>query len=58
MENKYFYYAVTDEIIMIKRNDQNMVYNKVVEIPCDYETAKKKAESKRYLINMINDLRR
>lgn len=48
MEMNYFFYA----LVKFKKKYQ------VVEVPCDFDTAKKKAESQRKLIKIIDDLRR
>ena len=58
MDNKYFYYAVSDKQCYVKRKGVIYRYNIVLEVPCDYQTARAKAEKQRKLINIINDLRR
>lgn len=58
MDDKYYYYAVSNLEAHVLRDGVVYKYNMVVDVPCDYETARNKAEKQRKLINMINDLRR
>lgn len=58
MDDKYYYYAVSKSECHIKRNGIKYIYNRVMEIPCDYETARAKAEKQKKLVKIIDDLRR
>jgi hypothetical protein len=58
MDKKYYYYQVSKKPVTNKRDGVWYTYYSVSEVPCDYETARAKAEKQKQLIKIIDDLRR